>query len=172
MADVTIRVDGLKELDQALQDAEQAFATRWVNGALRAGVIQIMRGMSPLVPRDTGNLLSSLRWSRGKPQSADSAVRNYAVVIGKHKLPTDPFYAHMVEFGTKPHVIKAASGGGFLHFGNTFARAVQHPGTRPDPFMEEGLSQGAQGALDAFRFYLGKKLDIATLPEALATGDE
>lgn len=166
MAEVSLHIDGLKELDDALQQVEDAFQAKWINGALRASVLFLVREASPMVPRLTGNLVSTLRWSRDRGFGG-ATVRDYAVVIGKHSLPTDPYYANMVDLGTAPHTI-AAKNGGFLHWGDMFARSVQHPGSKADPFMETVLSQGATGAVDAFKFYLGNKLDIATLPEALA----
>lgn len=169
MADVSLRIDGLRELDDALQQVSDVFQTRWINNSLRAGVVFLVREASPLVPRLTGALVSTLRWSRDRGFGGPS-VRDYAVVIGKHKAPDDPFYAHFVELGTAPHTITAKNGG-FLHWGTQFARSVQHPGSKADPFLENALSAGASGAIDAFKFYLGNKLGIATLPAALADPD-
>ena len=47
-------------------------------------------------------------------------------------------YAVYVEFGTPPHIIRPKNGKA-LHWKsggkNVFAKSVQHPGTRPQPFI-------------------------------------
>lgn len=51
-------------------------------------------------------------------------------------------YSKFIEYGTRPHVIRAKAGG-FLRFvvgGRTvFAKQVNHPGTQPYPFGGPGL---------------------------------
>jgi HK97 gp10 family phage protein len=44
-------------------------------------------------------------------------------------------HAHLLEYGTAPHVIRAKAAGGLLHFAGTYAPEVQHPGIAAQPFM-------------------------------------
>jgi hypothetical protein len=70
---------------------------------------------------------------------------------------TDAPVAAYVTYGTRPHTITARNARA-LHWtsagGEFFARSVQHPGTKANPFMEEALvaSEGAVRTLvdDAF----------------------
>lgn len=62
-----------------------------------------------------------------------------------------PYYAEFVEFGTPPHVITAKSAKalhwksdkvnskGNKHKTDAFAKSVNHPGTRPQPFIRYTL---------------------------------
>lgn len=58
--------------------------------------------------------------------------------------PTAP-YAHLVEFGTKPHLIKAKNGK-YLVFNGTFAKEVQHPGAKAEPFFQPAVRNKTQDA--------------------------
>ncbi len=63
------------------------------------------------------------------------------------RLVNDTDYALAVHNGTPPHVIRPRNPGGVLRFetgGQTvYATHVNHPGTRPQPFMAEGARQAA-----------------------------
>lgn len=49
-------------------------------------------------------------------------------------------YGLFVEFGTPPHVIKPKDKKA-LKFGDTIVKQVNHPGTRPNPFIRTALKQ-------------------------------
>ena len=65
------------------------------------------------------------------------------------------FVAHLLEYGTAPHVIRAKAAGGLLHFAGTYAPEVQHPGIAAQPFMRPAadatLPQVIEGVKDGFR---------------------
>lgn len=106
------------------------------------------------VPRKTGNLGRSIH--RGAVSAEYAEVRASAG------------YAAFVEFGTRPHLIvpvraralawPAQAGGARLtgsarkstqrggNGGMRFARAVHHPGTRPNPFMERAFQRAVSQA--------------------------
>lgn len=57
---------------------------------------------------------------------------------------SDVFYAPYVHDGTRPHVIRPKRGKAlrFVIGGQVvFARVVQHPGTRPNPFLNRALAE-------------------------------
>lgn len=166
MSELTLQVKGLPEVLDALQAVEDAFEVKWINNALRAGVVTIQKGIAPNVPRLSGNLASTLRYSRDRGHGG-ATVRDYAVVIGKHRAAGDPYWGRFVELGTQPHEIPARPGG-FLHWGSLFSTMIQHPGSKPEPFMEQGLEQYASAATDAFVGYLRNKLDLRDVATALA----
>jgi hypothetical protein len=105
-----------------------------------------VREQKILVPRKTGNLGRSIRLGAVTPTRAETvATANYA---------------GFVERGTRPHVIRprtrkalrfAADAGSARLTGTPrsggrvrFARRVQHPGTRPQPFMLPGAQRAVQ----------------------------
>lgn len=52
----------------------------------------------------------------------------------------DPWYINVVEHGAKPHQIRSSKKGGFLWFGGTYAKVVNHPGFSARGFMAAGYS--------------------------------
>lgn len=62
---------------------------------------------------------------------------------------SDVSYAAMVNDGTSPHVIRPRRPGGVLRFqvgGRVvYARVVNHPGTRAQPFLDKALQEVAGG---------------------------
>jgi hypothetical protein len=64
-----------------------------------------------------------------------------------HFLKATAPYAKYVEGGTKPHRIEAKRRGAlrFVQHGEIrFRRGVNHPGTKPRPFMDEAATVGAR----------------------------
>lgn len=63
------------------------------------------------------------------------------------RLVNDTDYALAVQNGTPPHVIRPQSPDGVLRFETggqvVYATHVNHPGTRPQPFMSQGARQAA-----------------------------
>lgn len=91
-------------------------------------------------PVDTGNLRASI---------ATGAVRTEgSTVVGTVGTPVE--YAIYVHEGTAPHEIRPTTPGGVLAWGGRpptrFATRVNHPGTKPQPFlrraMEDVLGEG------------------------------
>lgn len=80
-------------------------------------------------PQDTGTLRNAIDYR---------VARNGLTAtlgIRRRKARRDAFYAHMVEFGTRPHVIKPKRGRALRHGKTVFGTEVHHPGTRPQPFL-------------------------------------
>lgn len=151
-------LQGEDDIQARFRSLHDGTATRQVLG--RFGLLAVQRAKER-VPRKTGTLDRTIR-------VGDIDVENQSVRIlaggtrlaanqhGRHDTSAD--YAPYVEFGTRPHVIRAknrkalAWGGarrlsGSLRKGakpTHFARSVNHPGTRARPF----LRPGAQQALD------------------------
>jgi len=96
---------------------------------MEQGANEIVDMMKSLVPVDSGELRDSIGWTWGKRPKYSQAI---AVV--KSKLAGDLTitiyagnskvrYAHLVEFGSAPHI----NGGMF--------KGTQHPGTAKQPFF-------------------------------------
>jgi hypothetical protein len=79
-------------------------------------------------PVDTGFLKNSI---------------NYRIIHNGAEIGMAP-YAVYVEFGTAPHIITPKKKGGTLHWKSdnkdVFAKKVNHPGTRPQPFIRPSLN--------------------------------
>jgi bacteriophage HK97-gp10 putative tail-component len=98
-----------------------------------------------LVPRKTGNLGRSIGVGRLTPKSAETVAT--------------AAYAAAVEFGTRPHTIvprrkkalRFAPGGSGRLSGSprkggavVFAKRVNHPGTKAQPFMRPGAERAVE----------------------------
>jgi HK97 gp10 family phage protein len=94
-------------------------------------------------------LVSSANYIRNQMQ-AEAPVRtgtlrnSIAIKVETDRVTIGPSltqapYAGYVEFGTRPHVIRPRKAGGVLVFTvggqKVFARKVNHPGTRPHPYV-------------------------------------
>lgn len=104
--------------------------------------VKILNRAKILCPVDTGNLRGSLQMRITKTAN---------VVSGE--VFTNVNYAQYVHEGTRPHKITPRAPGGVLRFpvpprsrNFVFARSVNHPGTRPRPFLRLAIEQVAPTA--------------------------
>lgn len=163
----TTEVKGLADLQRALDQLPAKIEANIMRGALRAGAKVILEDAKRRVPVAAPNeenarlyggregvLRDSLRVTTG---SRNGKLTASIKAGGKAKGGGDAYYAQWVEYGTKPHLIKAGPGK-FLPLGNGFLKQVQHPGARKNPFMRLALDQSAQAAIEAAREYVRQRL--------------
>lgn len=67
------------------------------------------------------------------------------------------FYAHMVEFGTARHFIKAKNRKSLFYSGSGVEQ-VEHPGAKAKPFMRPAIDNKANAAIDALSEYIVTRL--------------
>lgn len=164
---MTVEFSGLTEALQKLQAVETGVSDK----ALRAGVNKaaniLVREIKVRAPHGKEHALYTSIGRRNLKRSEllDGAEIGSLVgpirkarekVAGGQVKRLGQFYkAWFIEYGTKPHIIKARNG--MLSFGGFFAKEVKHPGSRPYPFigpaqdaafpqMERAFEQG----VDAF----------------------
>jgi len=95
--------------------------------SLEASAGEITRAQKRLVPERTGALRDAIMFEVSPGETAAVAIFVNYTNAG----PKAP-YAHLVEFGTAPHVIESDKPMGRR---GQFGRRVQHPGTDPQPFF-------------------------------------
>ncbi len=147
MADV--KVKGLADLNKFLQQLPAKVEQSVLRGALRAGANVVMAEAKANVPVDSGQLRDGLKVSTS---SRRGRVTAKVKATGKHA-----FIAPWLEYGTAAHKITAKKGKG-LFFGGLFVKGVQHPGSRPKPFMRPALDGRAQDAVVAAAEYMKRRL--------------
>jgi len=155
-------VTGLSDLWAKMQDIPVKIETNILRGGLRAGAIPIQQEARRLVNSVSGDLAKSIRVTTKVKRGTVYSL----VIAGKHKKPTDPYYAHMVEFGTAAHWIRPKKLGGALFWkGHPLAQGVLHPGAQKKPFMRPAMDGKAQQALEAMADYMAERLpnEIAKL---------
>lgn len=145
-----VRVKGLSELNQFLQQLPAKVERNVLRGALRAGAKPVRQEAQARAPVDTGTLRAGIviKGSRGKPGTVAVKV----VATGKHA-----YIAPWLEYGVAAHQVVAAKGG-WLFFGGQYAKAVNHPGIAPRPFMRPALDTQAGAAVVAAAEYMKKRL--------------
>jgi HK97 gp10 family phage protein len=133
----TVYVKGLAELQKFLDQLPAKLERNVMRGALRVAAKDILLPATVSgAQKDTGALASSLRVSvRAKRGEVRAAVK------------TDLFYARLVEYGTRPHIITSRNDRALSIGGLFFVKAVEHPGiVSPKPFMRPALDGNATAA--------------------------
>lgn len=141
---LNFKIQGMEELNLLPQKARRA-AQKAIKAAGSEYYNQVHEDIdkgNSFTPR-TGNLQDSITIRH----------ESFKTIIGTHKE-----YAKYVEFGTKPHKIKPKKGK-FLTIptddGFLFVKEVNHPGSKPYPFMflnlEKRLKQATDKAWEVFR---------------------
>lgn len=155
MAD--IKIEGLADLQQLLDELPAKIEANVVRGGLRAGAKivadeakrlcpvgeAVPKGETPGALRDSIHV--SLRSKKGRVQATIKAGGAKA------------FYAAMVEFGTARHWIKPKHRQS-LFVAGLFKEAVDHPGATRKPFMRPAIDGKAQEAVEVMAEYLKNRI--------------
>ena len=149
---IEIELRGFEEAERALRALPLHVERRALIDGLRAGARVLVRGMKRRVPERTGKLRDSIVIrTRGRNR----------VVIGFRR--PDGAHAHLVEFGTAPHRIRARNAR-VLRIGPiVLGRHVDHPGARPKPFIRPTLDEDSGEAIEAMRVRLGRIVERIAL---------
>lgn len=142
-------ISGGRELDDLLRTLPVKMHRNINRAALRDGAKVYLGDVQSRIPVDSGQLRASARITtraKGDMVSASVKVGNSAA-----------WYAHLVEFGTRPHVIKAKAGGA-LRFGSVEVKSVHHPGIAPHPFMRPTADAKFSEAVRAVEKGIRKRL--------------
>lgn len=181
MAVETIRVDGLQELEAKLQRLPERLAVKVIAAGLRVGarltLAQAKRNAKR--PGGTGTLargyvlardrqskpmapMYSIYARRGKSYQAGMRRGRVGTNRKANKSNMDAFYAPFVEFGTKPHDIRARKGKTLAFSGNggmTFRRAVKHPGAKAIAPLGNAFGATRDRALEAAKNYIAQRIE-------------
>lgn len=163
-------ITGGRALDDLLRTLPAKMHKNIMRSALRAGAAVILDEVKQNIPKDTGALASTARIST---RAKGGEVSASAKVGGKYK-GVDAWYAHLVEFGTRPHVIKPKTQGGALQFGGIQTRLVSHPGIQGRPFMRPAADTKFTEAVAAVQAKVRERLAKQGLnaPDPSPIGDE
>ena len=146
-----LEVKGLIELQRALQELPVRVEKNVMRGAMNASGQVFRKEARSQVPVKSGDLRNSIRVS--VRTSNKTGVIDGTVKAGDKKA----FYAHMVEFGTQRHIIKARKGG-MLNIRGRLVAKVAHPGARAKPFMRPAFDRAGKASIDAFADYIRNRL--------------
>lgn len=149
-----VTFDGFDEIEKALKKFPARIVKKALGKAIKTGSKPILADARQRVPVRTGNLKKSLA-IRNLPKSEAgnrTIVEVYARSGGKFK--HDGWYAHLVEFGTQRHIVKAKNspvlstnftGSGEYTF---FGKQTTIPNIPGKPFLRPALSAQAQRVIN------------------------
>ena len=179
MLDVNIK--GLADLEKVLKEVAPKLERNILRAGLLAGSKVIAAEAQKIVRAeayDSGDLYESIRASTygkyrrlgGLPAATIKAGGPIKAKGGRAK--SRPFYAHIIEWGAKPHVIRAKSAKG-LRVGDRRLLQVNHPGVQGIRFMTRAADTQAQAAVRAFAEKVRERLQKEGLdvPAPIAAED-
>lgn len=151
MAATDSEIVGGRELDRLLQTLPVKMERNIMRGALRSGAVIIRDEIKRRAPVDSGALRDSIRvTTRAKKGTVSASAK-----VGNRVA----WYAHLVEFGTRPHVIVPRRQGGAMQFGGVETRLVQHPGIQGRPFVRPAGDSATPSALAEVTKYVRRRLN-------------
>jgi hypothetical protein len=124
MAGVRVQIKGIRELQSRLDYLED------LGPVMRDLALTAVGEQKKLAPVRTGNLRRTIHVGHISPRSAETIA--------------SAIYAAHVEFGTQPHEIRPRNRKALrwkVQGGYRFARRVNHPGTRAQPYMVPGAER-------------------------------
>lgn len=136
-----IRIEGLDEVKRALRELPKKLERNVVRGGLRAAAKIVADEAKRRVPVRRGFLQKSIRIS--------SRVKNGLVTVSVKAGGKGARHAHLVELGTKPHLIGRR---GFK------SAPIRHPGAKPKPYMKPAFESKVQAAIATFVDYVQRRL--------------
>lgn len=118
----------LARLDRKFKKLPGAM-TKAARGSIDKSTLELQQAIIRVAPERSGNLKKAImRDMAPSPAAAGKVFVNYT-----RNGPRAP-YAHIVEFGSAPHVIQAKAGSK-LGFEGRLGFKVMHPGQPPNPFF-------------------------------------
>lgn len=145
---VGFKTEGFAEMQKVLAELPNAIRNRVTINALLAGGRVLRDEMKLQVPVETGDLKKAINVTRYTTRK--EGVRAVAAGVRGKEGPL----AHLVEFGTSPHPIKAKKKKALAYLKGgeqRFATEVQHPGAKPKPFVRPATDAKAQEAVERMR---------------------
>jgi len=132
-----IKLNGFEKLEALLNQLPDDVAKKSGIAALRKAARVVLEEAKRKVPVRTGKLRDSLSIRVIK------ARRPIVKVFASRK--KGGYHAHLVELGTKPHMIP-----GPVSLGDKVLQNIQHPGQVKNPFMRPALIEKQNEALAVF----------------------
>jgi hypothetical protein len=147
-------------------EQKRANALRVSTTAGAKAAVPILRGNTPRGA--TGNLAASVQAKAMRKQYGIGSVvapmtRKGRMRAGVRGAGTKAQHRHLVEYGTRPHII-AGRNGGFLAIGDRYMRAVSHPGARANPFLARSAAAMTTAAYAAFEVRMVRYLETGREP--------
>ena len=171
-AGIGITLHGADEAIRKLRDLEYNGVRRAVTKAVRAGINEVLKLAKNMAPNDTGALRRQLRSSVGRDRKSlmirgrirCKRTKSEWRKRGQKGNRNAGKYLHLVVAGTRPHSIPKITDEDRVRliFGNIVVSRVDHPGAKPQPFLEKAAILGMGRAVKTFSARLAAEVDKET----------
>lgn len=150
--------ESLKKVLAELDKLPAKIETNVARAAIRAAAKPFLDAARENAPVSSGRLRDSIRISsntdkRGGMLTASVKAGRTTTKAQRAKGVQDAYYAYMVEFGTKPHLIK-----GPVKLGGQWYKNIHHPGSPPSGFMRRAFDSRQKASFDAYADYMRKRI--------------
>lgn len=157
-----ITITGLVELNEMLQELPAKIEANILRGALRAGQKRILDDAKARCPVALPNMKNIQLYGAYRGALRDSIristkLKDGTVTVSVKAGNKVAYYAHMVEYGTRPHE-ELPSGAHSLFMAGLFKAQISHPGAVAKPFMRPAFDNNAQAALEAAADYMRERI--------------
>lgn len=161
---VKVNVQGQAELLELFNRARVAFPGEDVQKAILPAARLIRDDAARRVARGPAKRKVGTQWMRDARKHLSELIfaaygrrgaSNVIVGVDLKKAP----HAHLVEFGTSPHIIKPRAPNRFLFLADRFVTSVQHPGAKKKPFLRPAIQSQRRKVFAEMEIALRKLFD-------------
>jgi len=165
MGAITLKTYGFDALDKALKKLPGDIQQKCVEGALKAGGKETIKAVKARIGNPNGPLARSVTIRLNKKTGTNCLVQLgpflKTLKYGKSGKMVQPFYGHMVEWGTKAHHIPKKrwfnpNRKPLLIAGGKLVWDVDHPGYSGKRPFATGFDESRSEFLDKFGKYVDK----------------
>lgn len=170
MQSTTLKTEGIRELEQALVQLGKKAGLNALTGSLRDSAKPIVKAARQAAPRKTGKLRRGIRTEtfRGKGVSSSNSVATLQIGFKR----STAWYGQILERGAKAHRIPNKNVGRGknkrtnkvkLKIGDKVFSAVNHPGTKSYPILEDSFNSNYRKALQILQVRLRQRIILETI---------
>jgi hypothetical protein len=163
-----VRLDGFEALRSRLADFPDRTRRNALRGGARAAAAFLARRLKARLQGDgLATAAGSVR-SKARLYGDDRVVGTvqyggqYTRGRGDKRTTKDAWYAHILEWGAKPHVIRPQARRGkkaALQIGGRFVKKVRHPGIRARLYATTTARQDLPEAMRVYERYVETRVD-------------
>jgi HK97 gp10 family phage protein len=139
-----VRIKGVEELRGKLKKLGDKQERKVTRTAIRKAGNLVLKNARKRAPKKSGRL------RKGLAVRVSVTTTGETVRIGA-KRRAGARHAHLIELGTKPHVITTRRGKILASPGHIYGRRVNHPGIPAQPFLMPAFEESKDDAVDFFK---------------------
>lgn len=175
---ISIKVEGLSEIDAKLQRLPQRLRNRAVRRGVTKAARILLREMKVNVPRESGALRRALKYVIKTPKSNRKATGYPYAILGPNKeyqtvtrrrgkwgtqtqRARPAFYEHLADAGAQPHQIVKRNG-------KVLRKDILHPGAKPSNYRRRSIQAVRERCMSVIAEEVQKEINLALAARGLA----